>query len=734
MDNLAPKPMPSSPATTFAPPLIEAKSDIEVQSTSISPKTLTKILIVDDEDIDRDTYIRYLRSDTDYTYEIIEAETLEDGLEIWRSQSPEMILLDLKLPDGDGLEFLEALHDGCDDKRLPVIVLTGQGDEQTAVQAMKLGASDYLEKKDITAVSLCISIGQVRDCIAVNQKLAQSQQQQQQHLQNLQKYTQQLQKREIELEKLSERLTLSLRAGEIGCWEWGLVENTIHWDERMHQLYAVIESPDLDLYNVWANALHPEDRVAAESSLQQAILEEEKYESEFRIIHPDQSIHFIHSYATILRDSEGAAQRIIGVNFNISDRKEVEEQLLQTNEQLIKATRLKDEFLANMSHELRTPLTAVLGMSEILQKEMLGSINERQQKALIAIRKGGKHLLELINDILDLSKISAGKVELDLESVSVQNVCDSSLVYVKQQAFQKHVEVYSNIAPNISNILVDERRLRQILINLLVNAVKFTSKKGKVSLLVSVGCGDTWQGEATVPDQLKEQDLPMILFQVTDTGIGISSKDLHRLFQPFVQLDSGLNRQYEGTGLGLVMVKQIAELHDGQVMVTSEIGQGSTFTVALPYQMTECTMRSPELITPFSLPNAKSKLAIAPLILLVEDNEANVQTFTSYLSAYEYRVVIAKNGEEGVAMAKTYQPDIILMDIQMPVMDGLEATQLIRADPKLTKVPIIALTARAMQGDQELCIEAGANQYLSKPVELEQLVGMIGQFLEDQRV
>ncbi len=730
MDNSSPEPMPPSSATIFAPPLIEAMSDAEVPTNKI----LVRILIVDDSDIDRDTYIRYLRSDTEYTYEIIEAENLEDGLEMWRSQSPEMVLLDVKLPDGDGLEFLEAFSEGNNEQRLPVIVLTGQGDEQTAVRAMKLGAADYLEKKDITAVSLCISVSQLRDRIALNQQLTRSQQQKEELLQNLQQYTNQLQKRESELERLTERLSLSLRSGAIGCWEWELVTNTIHWDERMHELYAITESPALDLYNVWANALHPEDRVAAESLLQQTILEKEQYEAEFRIIHPDQSIHFIHSYATILRDSEGVAQRIIGVNFNISDRKEVEEQLLQTNEQLIKATRLKDEFLANMSHELRTPLTAVLGMSEILQKEMLGSVNERQQKALIAIRKGGRHLLELINDILDLSKISSGKVELDLESVSVQNVCDSSLVYVKQQAFQKRVEVYSNIAPNISNILVDERRLRQILINLLVNAVKFTPKKGKVSLLVSVGCGDTWQGEAIVPNQLKDQDLPMILFQVTDTGIGISSKDLHRLFQPFVQLDSGLNRQYEGTGLGLVMVKQIAELHDGQVMVTSVIAKGSTFTVALPYQMSASTTRSPELITPFSLPTAKSKNAIAPLILLVEDNEANVQTFTSYLNAYEYRVILAKNGEEGVDMAKTHQPDIILMDIQMPVMDGLQATRLIRAEPKLATVPIIALTARAMQGDQELCIKAGANQYLSKPVELEQLVGVIGQFLENQRV
>ncbi|WP_201323909.1 hybrid sensor histidine kinase/response regulator [Pseudanabaena sp. lw0831] len=726
MDNSQRDPMISSPL--LSPNLSPSVAE-ESLTTNIA--TTITILLVDDSQSDRDSYIRYLESDTDYSYVITEVETLEDGLELWRSQHPDVILLDINLPDGNGLELLESMSKSPSAQQSCVIVLTGKGDEQTAVRAMKLGADDYLVKSDVTPLSLCHAVNQVHNCCITKLQLERSQQQQAELYQDLQTYTAQLQKREIESQKLSERLALALQSGAMGCWEWDLIENSIHWDERMYELYAVTEkSAAISLYDVWTSKLHPDDRHATEALFHQAIAGQAQYDTEFRVVHPDHSIHFIRAYGIVLRDPQHNPYKMIGVNFNVSDRKEVEEQLLQTNEQLIRATRLKDEFLANMSHELRTPLTAVLGMSEILQKEMLGSVNERQQKALIAIRKGGRHLLELINDILDLSKISSGKVELDLESVSVQNVCDSSLVYVKQQAFQKHVEIYSNIALNVSNILVDERRLRQILINLLVNAVKFTPKNGKVSLLVSVGCGDTWQGEATVPDQLKDQDLPMILFQVTDTGIGISSRDLLRLFQPFVQLDSGLNRQYEGTGLGLVMVKQIAELHDGQVSVTSVLGQGSTFTVALPYQMSESTTRSPELITPFSLPTAKSKNAIAPLILLVEDNEANIQTFTSYLSAYEYRVVLAKNGQEGVAMAKTYQPDIILMDIQMPVMDGLQATRLIRAEPKLATVPIIALTARAMQGDQGLCLEAGANQYLSKPVELEQLVGVIGQFLD----
>ena len=281
---------------------------------------------------------------------------------------------------------------------------------------------------------------------------------------------------------------------------------------------------------------------------------------------------------------------------------------------------------------------------------------------------------------------------------------------------------------NNVNINVDERRIKQVLINLLTNAVKFTPYEGNINLLLAIGSGDTWQGEATIPQQLRKMNSPTLLFQVVDTGIGISPKDLQMLFQPFVQVDSALNRQYEGTGLGLALVKQIVELHGGQVMAESEVGQGSSFTVALPCEMsafnaiaytpTSTTSSSPDIISDN-----------APLILLAEDNEANIQTFNSYLTAINYRVIIARNGIEAIAQAKENLPDLILMDIQMPRMDGLEATKQIRLDPNLINTPIIALTALAMEGDREKCLEAGANDYLSKPVKLRQLNLLIQQVL-----
>jgi CheY-like chemotaxis protein len=290
------------------------------------------------------------------------------------------------------------------------------------------------------------------------------------------------------------------------------------------------------------------------------------------------------------------------------------------------------------------------------------------------------------------------------------------------------VQIDSHIPPHINNINIDERRIKQVLINLLTNSVKFTPSGGKVSLLVAIGIGNTWQGKAIIPQRLQNTNSWMIVFQVVDTGIGIASKDLRLLFQPFVQVDSALNRQYEGTGLGLALVKQIVELHGGQVIAESEVGQGSRFTVALPYEIT-----TSDAIASASISPTLSSLGVnpdnAPLILLAEDNEANIHTFSSYLTALNYRIIIARDGEEAVAMAKANSPDIIIMDTQMPTMDGLEATKQIRLDPDLTNIPIIALTALAMEGDRERCLDAGANEYLSKPIKLKQLANAIQQFL-----
>ncbi|MEE3718826.1 ATP-binding protein [Tumidithrix elongata RA019] len=480
----------------------------------------------------------------------------------------------------------------------------------------------------------------------------------------------------------------------------------------------------------WLQTIHPDDREQIHQHWIQAIEQQAYYQAEGRCIKPDGTICYYYCQAAPELDEDGIFTGYIGTLTDISDRKQAETQLLQANEELLRATRLKDEFLANMSHELRTPLNSILGLSEALKEQIFGTLNERQIRAISTVESSGEHLLSLINDILDLSKITSGMMELDIESVSIKSLCDSSLVFIKQQAFKKRVQVVSNIPPNINAIDGEERRLKQVLINLLTNAVKFTPSGGQVSLLVAVGSGDTWQGEATIPPRIRAMDSPMLVFQVVDTGIGIAPHDLQRLFQSFVQVDSALNRQYEGTGLGLALVKQIVELHSGQVMAESEVGKGSRFTVALPYDLSHSGALEPEPTATSSLPLVVNpENAIAPLILLAEDNEANIQTLSSYLNALDYRVIVARNGEESIVMAKANAPDIILMDVQMPRMDGLEAIRLIRADAQIAAIPIIALTALAMEGDRERCIAAGANEYLAKPIKLRLLNTTIQQVL-----
>ncbi|OYQ62743.1 hypothetical protein B9G53_20535 [Pseudanabaena sp. SR411] len=421
------------------------------------------------------------------------------------------------------------------------------------------------------------------------------------------------------------------------------------------------------------------------------------------------------------------------VQIELEERKKIELQLQENNESLAlanieldRATRLKDEFLANMSHELRTPLNAILGMSESLQEGILGDLSDRQKNAVTMIENGGQHLLSLITDILDLAKIESGKLELHIENIEIKKLCNDSLIFVKQLALKKNIRLIFNIAdqlkqPQFAYIQVDELRIRQALINLLTNAVKFTNDGGMVTLEVQIS-------------EISHEDTHpkfYIDFLVTDTGIGIAQEDVGKIFQTFVQIDSALNRKYAGTGLGLSLVKKIAEMHGGLVDFESELGKGSKFRIRLPYQHDLTANDNLENLSP-AMSNKVIDIAARDTpytILIAEDDDANIETLRSYLENRGYNLLLAANGKIAVEMATTQKADIILMDIQMPEMDGLTAIRLIRANPKTANIPIIVLTALAMKGDQEKCMNAGADGYITKPVRLRKLVDSIQELL-----
>lgn len=378
--------------------------------------------------------------------------------------------------------------------------------------------------------------------------------------------------------------------------------------------------------------------------------------------------------------------------------------LTATNLELARAVRLKDEFLASMSHELRTPLNTILGMSEALQEGVYGELNSKQINSLRHVEESGRHLLALINDILDLSKVEAGKLEIELEPVAVESVCQASLNFVKRDAHKKRLQISFVQDEKVSVVRADERRLKQILVNLLSNAVKFTPDGGKIGLEV--------YGDAAAQT---------VTFAVWDTGIGIALDDRERLFKPFVQLDSRLSRQYTGTGLGLSLVYRMVQLHQGGIVVESELGRGSRFSVILPWLSGQISPAQPDVerLTPLHV----SQNAV---ILIAEDNELVASTMDEYLSLKGYRILMAQNGYDAVELTQKLHPDLVLMDIQMPGLDGLEAIRRIRLSTDVgEQIPIIALTALAMPGDKDLCLQAGATNYVSKPVPMAHLVQMI---------
>jgi signal transduction histidine kinase/ActR/RegA family two-component response regulator len=383
------------------------------------------------------------------------------------------------------------------------------------------------------------------------------------------------------------------------------------------------------------------------------------------------------------------------------------------------ADRAKTSFFNNMSHELRTPLNAILGMSEGLQEQAYGDLNKRQLRCVEVIYNGGTHLLSLIDDILDLAKIEAGKLELYCAPTKIQQLCDASFRLVELQALQKGIQLTIDLPPHLPNLVVDERRIRQVLINLLANAVKFTPAGGRVTLEVT----------HIVTNNEKDR----IHFTVCDTGIGIEPKHLTQLFQPFVQIDNEVSRQ-QGTGLGLNLVRELVELHGGRVVVSSKVGVGSRFTVDLPCEERSFIFSLPsggfvdDLATIFpqsqfypdrTIPNRQKTIEI------VDDDRANIETLSDYLSAKGYNIVVANNGLEAIEVAQLHHPDAILMDLQMPVLDGLSAIERLRTDPQFANLPIIALTARSQTEDRELCLAAGANEYLAKPVTLQLLASTI---------
>jgi signal transduction histidine kinase/ActR/RegA family two-component response regulator/HPt (histidine-containing phosphotransfer) domain-containing protein len=416
----------------------------------------------------------------------------------------------------------------------------------------------------------------------------------------------------------------------------------------------------------------------------------------------DKAIQVLSSSSPVY-DAEGMLQYVVSSSIDISDRVQSQLRLQEAKELAEQAARIKENFLANMSHEIRTPLNAVIGFSNLLE---VTPLNEEQAEFVKLVQTAGKNLLTIVNDILDISKIEAGMIQMESIPFSIRSLVASLQTMLQPTAADKNLKLVFNVDPTLPPLILgDPTRLTQILLNLLSNAIKFT-KEGSIT--------------AQITRQEETEQSVRVQFKVTDTGIGIEADALPHIFERFRQASNFTTRYYGGTGLGLNIVKSLTQIQGGWITVTSKPGKGSEFTLEIPYQIAPESVRKG--IDPDLTKSNTVKKSLT--ILAVEDNLMNQKLVLQVIKRLGYKAELAENGQQALDMLQKQSFDLILMDIQMPVMDGYQTTRHIRSTLQ-SNIPIIAMTAHALASEREQCLQAGMNDFLPKPFQMEDLQRMI---------
>lgn len=488
-------------------------------------------------------------------------------------------------------------------------------------------------------------------------------------------------------------------------YDYDLACGRIDWAGPITQVtgYRTEDFARLDVHG-WEERIHPEDRANALQALEQARGALRKYQVEYRFQRADGGYAYIEDEGVFLTDAEGQPRRMLGTMKDISARKHAEQALREAKEQADQANRAKSQFLANVSHELRTPLNAILGYAQILLRD--AALADKARNGVAIIQQSGDHLLGLINDILDLAKIESDKLEIDIRPFDLRDFLHGIANAFTLKARQKNLVFRMDADPRLPvHVQGDERKLRQILFNLIGNAIKFTDA-GEVALVIA-------------PDGER------IHFAVTDTGCGIRPEELNQLFQPFRQVGDR-NRATEGAGLGLVISRRLVELLGGVLQVESAFGQGSRFGFALSL---------PAVAAPASEAGGMATPMIGyrgprRRVLIADDKTENRAVLVDMLAPLGFEVAEAADGRAALEMATTFQPDVVLMDMRMPVLDGLEATHRLRQSEGLRDVVVIAVSASAYGHHREQYLAAGANAFLSKPFRQEDLLELLRAHLQ----
>ena len=522
---------------------------------------------------------------------------------------------------------------------------------------------------------------------------------------------------EEELKEREMRLNEAQAIAHIGSWEWDIDNNNVIWSDELYRVFGLKPQQFAGTYQAYLERIHPDDREFVDGCITNALNTDEMPNFDSRIVLPDGTVRFIRSSAYMTRGENAAPVKMIGTGQDITESKRIEVELEQARDAALESTRLKSEFLANMSHEIRTPMNGIIGMTQLTLNTEL---NSEQREYLEMVEQATDSLLGVINDILDFSKIEANKIELENIDFDLGKVFNSCLKPLSLRAGQKDLVLKCEIADDVPKEFEgDPNRLQQILVNLVSNAIKFT---------------ETGEINVTVNKKSKKHGKVELHFQVRDTGIGVPAEKQSTIFEAFAQADGTTTRKYGGTGLGLAITWQLVALMDGRVWVESPAqtdsateNPGSTFHFTVWLKQNTNQSAKNFLPVPSKILNKKSYRK-GLRILLAEDNHINQHLAVNLLKKYNHIVKLVTNGKEAVAAFQNEAFDIILMDIQMPIIDGFEATRLIldaeKADGK-PHAPIIAMTAHAMKGDRERCLAAGMDEYIAKPILADELFQII---------
>ncbi len=504
---------------------------------------------------------------------------------------------------------------------------------------------------------------------------------------------------ERELSSLAERLKLATSAARIGIWDLDVQKNELYWDDQMFDLYGAERADFSGAYEAWIARVHPEDRVRCDEAFSCALQGSAAYDIDFRVSLPGGELRYIKADGVVFRDAQDRPVRVLGSNYDITAQKTAAELLQAAKMQADRANQAKSDFLSSMSHELRTPMNAIIGFSQMLEYD--SEMTADQQDSVHEILKAGRHLLDLINEVLDLAKIESGRIELSMEGVDLSALAEDCRHLIQPIADKAGIGLSFDLQVG-SAVFADRVRLKQVLLNLLSNAIKYNRPEG--SVILSAGDGK--------PGHLR--------FAVTDTGPGIAPERIGDLFQPFNRLGAEAG-EIEGTGIGLTITRRLVEMMGGEVGVESRVGVGSTFWLELAVGQT-AKVGAGE--TAAHSINANGSQQREANVLAIDDNPANLKLIAQVMGMREnVHLLTAHTPELGIELALAHRPDLILLDINMPGMDGYQVLKVFQASAELRHIPVVAITANAMQRDIERGMAAGFTDYLTKPLD-------IGHFLQ----